>query len=245
MACHEFGPGRLAEPPAILGAIERLLLPGGAPLAGRRALVTSGPTHEPIDPVRYIANRSSGRQGHAIAAALAGLGAHVTLVSGPVVVPDPPGVELHHVETAAEMLRACQDALPAEVAVFAAAVADWRVANATGRKIKKAEGGGAPALDLVANPDILATVAAPGPSRPRLVIGFAAETNDVAENAVAKRQRKGCDWIVANDVSPATGIMGGAENAVQLVTADGIESWPRFVQGGGRAAAGGAASLWR
>ncbi len=228
MACHEFGPGRLAEPPAILGAIERLLLPGPAPLGGRRALVTSGPTHEPIDPVRYIANRSSGRQGHAIAAALAELGAQVTLVSGPVVVPDPPGVEVRRVETAAEMLRACHDALPADVAVFAAAVADWRVANATDRKIKKTEAGGAPALELTANPDILATIAAAGASRPRLVIGFAAETNDVAENAVAKRRRKGCDWIVANDVSPDTGIMGGAENAVQLVTADGIESWPRL-----------------
>ena len=227
MACNEFGPGRLAEPPAILLAIERLLLSPRTPLAGRRALVTSGPTHEPIDPVRYIANRSSGRQGHAIAAALAELGAHVTLVSGPVAVPDPPLVEVRHVETAAEMLRACQDALPADIAVFAAAVADWRVANATDRKIKKTERG-APALELVANPDILATVAAPGPSRPLLVVGFAAETNDLAENATSKRQRKGCDWIVANDVSPATGIMGGAENTVQLVTAAGIERWPRL-----------------
>ncbi len=228
MACHEFGPGRLAEPPAILAAIERLLVPGPTPLTGRHALVTSGPTHEPIDPVRYIANRSSGRQGHAIAAALAALGARVTLVSGPVTMADPPGVFVRRVETASEMLAACLESLPADVAVFAAAVADWRVANATDRKIKKVEGGGAPALELVANPDILATIAVPGPSRPRLVVGFAAETNDVVDNASTKRRRKGCDWIVANDVSAATGIIGGTENAVELVTAAGIESWPRL-----------------
>jgi len=230
MACHEYGPGRLSEPPVILAAIEALLDPGKKPLVGRHALVTSGPTHEPIDPVRYIANRSSGRQGHAIAAALAELGARVTLVSGPVAMPDPPGVAIHHVETAAEMLTACQDALPADIAVFAAAVADWRVANATDRKIKKTPDGGAPGLSLVANPDILATLARPGPQRPGLVIGFAAETNDVTENATAKRLRKGCDWIVANDVSPATGIMGGAENAVLLVTAERIETWPRLAK---------------
>ncbi|HST75802.1 MAG TPA: bifunctional phosphopantothenoylcysteine decarboxylase/phosphopantothenate--cysteine ligase CoaBC [Acetobacteraceae bacterium] len=230
MACHEYGPGRLSEPPAILAAIEALLDPGKQPLAGRHALVTSGPTHEPIDPVRYIANRSSGRQGHAIAAALAELGARVTLVSGPVAMPDPPGVVIRRVETAAEMLAACQHALPADIAVFAAAVADWRVANATDRKIKKTPDGGAPGLSLVANPDILATVARPGPARPGLVIGFAAETDDVAANATAKRLRKGCDWIVANDVSPATGIMGGAENAVLLVTADGTETWPRLAK---------------
>ncbi len=226
MACHEFGPGRLAEPPAILAAVEGMLAAGPGPLAGCHALVTSGPTHEPIDPVRYIANRSSGRQGHAIAAALAELGARVTLVSGPVGVADPPGVAIRRVETAEQMLRACREALPADVAVFAAAVADWRVAQATERKLKKVPGGPPPGLDLVANPDILATIAAAGPQRPRLVVGFAAETNDVAENALAKRRRKGCDWIVANDVSPATGIMGGADNAVQLVTADGVETWP-------------------
>ncbi len=230
MACHEFGPGRLSEPPAILAAIEGLLGRGKKPLAGRHALVTSGPTHEPIDPVRYIANRSSGRQGHAIAASLAELGARVTLVSGPVAMPDPRGVAIRRVETAAEMLAACRDALPADVAVFAAAVADWRVANVTDRKIKKTPDGGAPGLSLVANPDILATIARPGPQRPGLVIGFAAETHDVAENATAKRLRKGCDWIVANDVSPATGIMGGTENAVLLVTADGVETWPRLAK---------------
>ncbi len=231
MACHEFGPGRLSEPPAILAAIERLLGTGAQqPLAGRHALVTSGPTHEPIDPVRYIANRSSGRQGHAIATALAALGARVTLVSGPVNVPDPPNVTLARVETAEQMLAACQAALPADVAVFAAAVADWRVANASERKIKKTAGKDAPRLELAANPDILATLAQPGPDRPRLVIGFAAETHDVVENATAKRTRKGCDWIVANDVSPATGIMGGAENVVQLVTAAGVETWPRLAK---------------
>ncbi len=227
MACNEFGPGRLAEPPAILAAIEALLNPR-RPLAGMHALVTSGPTHEPIDPVRYIANRSSGRQGHAIAAALAALGARVTLVSGPVTMPDPQGVTLRHVESAQEMLDECQSALPADVAVFAAAVADWRVASASGGKIKKQPGAAPPALELVPNPDILASIAQPGPRRPRLVIGFAAETDDLLANAQAKRARKNADWIVANDVSPATGIMGGAENAVHLVTAAGIEDWPRL-----------------
>ena len=233
MACNEYGPGRLAEPPAILAAVEALLAGGGSaarPLTGRHALVTSGPTHEPIDPVRYIANRSSGRQGHAIAAALAALGARVTLVSGPVAVPDPYGVTVRHVETAGQMLGACREALPADVAVFAAAVADWRVANATDRKLKKTPGGAAPALDLVPNPDILATIAQLGAERPRLVIGFAAETDDLAENATRKRARKGCDWIVANDVSPGTGIMGGTDNAVQIVTAAGIETWPRLAK---------------
>ena len=227
MACGEYGPGRLAEPPEILAAIEGILSAPG-PLTGRHALVTSGPTHEPIDPVRYIANRSSGRQGHAIATALAGLGARVTLVSGPVGIADPPGVEVRRVETAAEMLAACEAALPADVAVCAAAVADWRVANAAGRKLKKSPGGAPPALELAANPDILATLSAAGPRRPRLVIGFAAETDDVTGNAQAKLARKGCDWILANDVSPATGIMGGAENAVRLVTAAGVEEWPRL-----------------
>ena len=227
MACNEFGPGRLAEPPAILAAIEALLTPA-RPLAGRHALVTSGPTHEPIDPVRYIANRSSGRQGHAIAAALAELGARVTLVSGPVSVPYPVGVAVKRVESALQMLDACQSALPADVAVFAAAVADWHVASAAAGKIKKVPGAAPPALELVANPDILATIAQPGPRRPRLVIGFAAETDDLMANAQAKRARKNADWIVANDVSPATGIMGGEENAVHLITGDGVEDWPRL-----------------
>ncbi len=228
MACNEFGAGRLAEPPAILAAITALLSPAPGPLTGRHALVTSGPTHEPIDPVRYLANRSSGRQGHAIAAALAALGARVTLVSGPVSLPDPAGVAAIHVETAQQMLAACQAALPADVAVCAAAVADWRVAGAADRKIKKTPGAPPPALDLVPNPDILATLATPGPDRPRLVVGFAAETDALAENAAAKRARKGCDWIVANDVSPATGIMGGEENAVQVITETGSEDWPRL-----------------
>jgi phosphopantothenoylcysteine decarboxylase/phosphopantothenate--cysteine ligase len=241
MACNEFGPGRLAEPPAIVAAIEVLLaepvlLPApdvrtlAAPrrLAGRHVLVTSGPTHEPIDPVRYIANRSSGRQGHAIAAALAAMGARVTLVSGPVAVADPAGVEVRHVETAAEMLAACQSALPADAAVFAAAVADWRVANAAGQKLKKGADGAAPGLALVPNPDILATIAAAGPGRPRLVVGFAAETHAMLVHAQDKRARKNADWIVANDVNPASGIMGGTENEVHLVTAEGIEDWPRM-----------------
>ncbi len=227
MACNEFGPGRLAEPPAIFAAIEAVLTTP-KPLAGKHVLVTSGPTHEPIDPVRYIANRSSGRQGNAIAAALAALGARVTLVSGPVSLPFPPGVTVCRVETATEMLAVCQAALPADAAIFAAAVADWRVANAGERKLKKTPGGAPPALVLVPNPDILATISSPGPNRPRLVVGFAAETNDLIANAQDKRRRKGCDWIVANDVSPATGIMGGTENEVQLITEAGIEPWPRL-----------------
>jgi phosphopantothenoylcysteine decarboxylase/phosphopantothenate--cysteine ligase len=230
MACNEFGPGRMSEPGEILAAIEALLAPPHRPLAGKHAIVTSGPTHEPIDPVRYIANRSSGRQGHAIAAALADLGARVTLVSGPVTVPDPPQVTVRHVETAAQMLDACQTALPADIAVFAAAVADWRVANAAEGKIKKQPGAPAPALELVPNPDILATIAAAGPRRPSLVVGFAAETNDLMDNARAKLVRKNADWIVANDVSPATGIMGGEENAVHLISAAGIEEWPRLAK---------------
>ena len=230
MACNEFGPGRLAEPPAILAAIEALLTPASRPLAGRHAIVTSGPTHEPIDPVRYIANRSSGRQGHAIAAALATLGARVTLVSGPVNVPDPAGVSVRHVESAAQMLDACQNALPADIAVFAAAVADWRMDHAATNKIKKQPGAAPPALHLVPNPDILATIAAAGPHRPRLVVGFAAETDDLLENAQSKLRRKNADWIVANDVSPATGIMGGADNAVHIITANGVEDWPMLAK---------------
>jgi phosphopantothenoylcysteine decarboxylase / phosphopantothenate---cysteine ligase len=227
MACHEFGPGRLAEPPAILAAIENMLAPE-QPLRGRHVLVTSGPTHEPIDPVRYIANRSSGRQGGAIAAALARLGARVTLVSGPVSVAPPAGVDLHRVETAEEMLAACLAALPAEAAVCAAAVADWRVARQSGSKLKKTEGGTPPILELVPNPDILATLSRAGPLRPRLVVGFAAETDALMTNATAKRERKGCDWLLANDVSPESGIMGGADNAVHLITQEGVEDWPRM-----------------
>ncbi len=232
MACNEYGPGRLAEPPAILAAIRLALGPARPlaelPLTGRHIVVTSGPTHEPIDPVRYIANRSSGRQGHAIAAALAALGARVTLVSGPVAIPDPAGVAVRHVETAAEMLAACTAALPADAAICAAAVADWRVASAAAGKIKKVPGAPPPALTLAANPDILATLSAPGPGRPHLVVGFAAETENLDANATAKRARKGCDWIVANDVSGD--VMGGEANEVHLVTGGGIEAWPRLAK---------------
>ena len=225
MACGEFGPGRMAEPPAIVAAIEAMLSAG--PLAGRHVLVTSGPTHEPIDPVRYIANRSSGAQGTALAAALRDLGARVTFVTGPATVPPPAGVSVVRVETAGEMLAAVEAALPADVAVMAAAVADWRVANAGAQKMKKDGTGRAPALEFAENPDILAHVSQ-GAHRPRLVVGFAAETEKVVEHATAKRARKGCDWIVANDVSPATGIMGGTENAVVLITGEGAEVWPRM-----------------
>ncbi|UNC15033.1 bifunctional phosphopantothenoylcysteine decarboxylase/phosphopantothenate--cysteine ligase CoaBC [Acidiphilium multivorum] len=223
MACGEFGPGRLAEPAAILEAIVARL-DGDRTLAGRHVVVTSGPTHEPIDPVRYIANRSSGRQGHAIAAALARRGARVTLVSGPVALADPAGVAVVRVETALEMRAAVLAALPADAAVFCAAVADWRV-EAQGRKIKKT--GAPPALALVENPDILAEVSRLEGRRPRLVVGFAAETGDLVAQATAKRARKGCDWIVANDVGAGTGIMGGAENEVVLITEAGAEPWPR------------------
>ena len=228
MACGEHGPGRMAEPLAIVAAITAAL--GQGPLAGRHVLVTSGPTHEPIDPVRYIANRSSGAQGAALAAALAALGARVTFVTGPALVPPPAGVQVVRVETAAEMLAAVEAALPADAAVFAAAVADWRVTNAAGHKLKKDGSGRAPVLEFAQNPDILATVARMGTGRPRLVVGFAAETDDVIAHASAKRSAKGCDWIVANDVSAASGIMGGAENAVTLITADGTESWPRMTK---------------
>jgi phosphopantothenoylcysteine decarboxylase/phosphopantothenate--cysteine ligase len=228
MACGEFGPGRMAEPPVIVEAIRALLAPPDRPLAGKRALVTSGPTHEPVDPVRYLANRSSGRQGHAIAAALAGLGAEVVLVSGPVGVGDPAGVRVCRVETAREMLAACEAALPVDVAVCAAAVADWRVEGVSERKIKKVPGGAPPELRLVPNPDILATLSRAGPGRPRLVVGFAAETDAVLDHARRKREAKGCDWIVANDVRPETGIMGGEENRVQLVTGENVEDWPRL-----------------
>ncbi len=227
MACGEFGPGRLAEPEAIFASISAALAPG--PLQGRHVLVTSGPTHEPIDPVRFIANRSSGAQGTAIAVALRDLGAKVTFVTGPATVPPPEGVAVVRVETAAQMLAAVQAALPADAAVFAAAVADWRVANASGQKMKKDGSGQAPALQFTENPDILATVSH-AVGRPALVVGFAAETEDVVAHAMTKRLRKGCDWIVANDVSPATGIMGGTENAVTLITDAGAEVWPRMAK---------------
>lgn len=226
MACGEFGPGRMAEVPDIVAAVGAALSDG--PLKGRHVLVTSGPTHEPIDPVRYIANRSSGAQGTALAAALRDLGADVSFVTGPARVPPPAGVRVIKVETAREMLEAVEAALPADAAVFAAAVADWRVANATDRKMKKTEGAGLPSLDFAENPDILKTVSQMDEGRPGLVVGFAAETHDVEANATAKRARKGCDWIVANDVSPATGIMGGSENKVAIVTAEGVEDWPRL-----------------
>jgi phosphopantothenoylcysteine decarboxylase / phosphopantothenate---cysteine ligase len=227
MAEHgESGIGRMAEPLEIVAAVEALFAPRAkGALAGKHVLVTAGPTHEPIDPVRYIANRSSGKQGYAIARAAADAGATVTLVSGPVTLADPPGVTMRRVESARDMLAAVENALPADAAVFAAAVADWRVAEAGEQKIKKTAGG-APKLALVENPDILATIAKRKAMRPRLVIGFAAETEKVIENARAKRERKGCDWIVANDVSPATGIMGGDRNTVHLITADGVETWP-------------------
>ena len=260
MAEAEFGPGRMAEPAEIADAAARLFsLPGGegrvapqartgagspsvgrsAPatspsgggeLAGLRVLVTSGPTHEPIDPVRYIANRSSGRQGHAIAAAAAAAGGDVTLVSGPVSLPDPPGVRTIHVETAREMLAAVEAALPADIAIFAAAVADWRTATEAGQKLKK-DGNAPPPLQLALNPDILATIAHRTEARPPLVVGFAAETENVVEHARQKLARKGCDLIVANDVSPATGVMGGEQNTVHLVTADTVETWPTMGKG--------------
>lgn len=250
MACGEFGPGRMAEPMEILSAIERALgepqiLPlkalarpadfhaaasvvtGGerSPLNGKHVLITSGPTHEPIDPVRYIANRSSGKQGHAIAAAAAAAGARVTLVSGPVNVPDPAGVTVIHVESAREMRAAVEASLPADIAIFAAAVADWRVASSAGEKIKKTASG-PPTLSLVENPDILATISRHPGLRPPLVVGFAAETEAVIEHARAKLARKGCDIIVANDVSPETGVMGGDRNTVHLVSPETVETWP-------------------
>jgi phosphopantothenoylcysteine decarboxylase/phosphopantothenate--cysteine ligase len=232
MACGEYGPGRMSEPLEIVAAVEAYFAEfdrfgtGGA-LADRHVIVTSGPTHEPIDPVRYIANRSSGKQGHAIAAALRQAGARVTLVSGPTHEPAPHGVTVVPIETADEMLAACRAALPADAAVCAAAVADWRVAAPSGHKIKKGAGG-PPALALAENPDILATLSAPGPDRPALVVGFAAETDDVIAHAQAKLARKGCDWILANDVSPGTQAFGGDSNILHLITADRTETWPRL-----------------
>jgi len=241
MACGEYGPGRMAEPLEIVAAITSALesdtaipLPPGigarasgtnGTLAGKRVVVTSGPTHEPIDPVRYIANRSSGKQGHAIARAAAQAGADVALISGPVALPDPPGVQTIHVQTAREMLSAVDAALPADIFVATAAVADWRMAETGESKLKKS-GNGAPKINLVENPDILAAIARRNQARPKLVVGFAAETNDVLAHARKKLDAKGCDMIVANDVSPSTGIMGGDKNAIHIVTREGIDSWP-------------------
>ncbi|WP_324753072.1 bifunctional phosphopantothenoylcysteine decarboxylase/phosphopantothenate--cysteine ligase CoaBC [Roseovarius sp. Pro17] len=227
MACGEHGPGRMSEPLEIVAVVNAALANG--PLKGRRILVTSGPTHEPIDPVRYIANRSSGAQGTAIARALVALGADVVFVTGPAETPPPDEVELCRVQTAQQMLEACQAALPVDAAICAAAVADWRVASAATSKMKKTKSG-LPQMEFAENPDILATISQMDAGRPALVIGFAAETDDVIENATAKRLRKGCDWIVANDVSPATGIMGGAENEVTLITETGAEPWPRMTK---------------
>jgi phosphopantothenoylcysteine decarboxylase / phosphopantothenate---cysteine ligase len=235
MACGEYGLGRMAEPEAILAAIERFfgekpvatsLRARGTPLHGRKVLITSGPTQEPIDPVRYIANRSSGKQGHALARAAAELGAEVTLVSGPVTLPDPEGVKVVRVDTAHEMLAATLAALPADIAICAAAVADWRAADEALQKLKKQPDGSGPSLKLAANPDILATIAKPSENRPRLVVGFAAETENLIENAKGKRLRKGADWIVANDVWPGTGAMGGDRTQVHLITSAGVEDWP-------------------
>ena len=228
MACGEFGPGRMAEPHEILTAIETTLTTPRL-LDGMAALVTAGPTFEPIDPVRFISNRSSGKQGYAIAGALAALGAKTTLVSGPTALSAPTGVKFVPVETAHQMLAACEDALPADIAVCAAAVADWRVDHTANQKIKKAAGG-LPTLKLIENPDILHTLATHQSRRPRLVVGFAAETEKVVEHAQAKRLKKGCDWIVANDVSPATGVMGGDDNTVHIVTAHGVETWPKLAK---------------
>jgi phosphopantothenoylcysteine decarboxylase/phosphopantothenate--cysteine ligase len=234
MACGEYGPGRMVEPQAILAAIEKLIgadapatRAGATPLrslAGRRVLITSGPTQEPIDPVRYIANRSSGKQGHALARAASSLGAEVTLVSGPVALPDPEGVRVVKVETAEQMLAATLAALPADIAIFAAAVADWRAADEAAQKLKKQDREAS--LRLAQTPDILAAIARPSPRRPRLVIGFAAETDNLIANATEKRRAKNADWIVANDVSPGTGTMGGDFTKVHLVTASGVEDWP-------------------
>ncbi|MBC7951240.1 MAG: bifunctional phosphopantothenoylcysteine decarboxylase/phosphopantothenate--cysteine ligase CoaBC [Rhodospirillaceae bacterium] len=228
LAENESGMGRMSEPAEILAAVEGILAAG--PLKGIKALVTSGPTYEPIDPVRFIGNRSSGKQGHAIAQALARLGADVTLITGPVALADPAGVTTVHVETAREMLGAALGRLPVDVAVCAAAVADWTVSNASREKRKKEPGAPPPAIELAPNPDILATLAEKGGARPRLVVGFAAETEKVVEHAKAKRDRKGCDWIVANDVSPATGTFGGDFNTISLITAAGVEEWPRIAK---------------
>lgn len=228
----EAGPGRLVEVPDLVARIENILSPqreaSGKPLAGRHVLITSGPTHEPIDPVRYLANRSSGKQGYALANAARKLGADVTLISGPVALAEPAGVKVVRVVTAAEMLEAVTRALPADVAIFAAAVADWRAAKPRAEKLKKSANNEAPALKLTENADILKTIGQRTKGRPELVIGFAAETETVVAHAQKKLKSKGCDWIIANDVSPETGVMGGDRNTVHIVTRDGVESWPEL-----------------
>lgn len=226
MACGEFGPGRMADPPMIVEAIRGLLAPAEQPLAGKHVLITAGPTREPIDPVRYISNHSSGKQGYAIAEAAVKLGAQVTLVSGPVSLPIPPGAGMIPVNTAEEMLAAVQSSLPADIAIFSAAVADWRVANGASEKLKKDKSGKAPALSFVENPDILKTIATAKRMRPAIVVGFAAETEKLIENAREKLARKGCDLIVANDVSPENNVFGGERNTVHLVSREGVEDWP-------------------
>ena len=226
MACGEFGPGRMAEPGEILAAIIAMLEPKAEPLAGRKVLITAGPTREPIDPVRFISNLSSGKQGYAMAKAAVELGAETVLVSGPVSIPIPPGAQMIPVETAEQMLTACKDEMPADIAIFTAAVADWRVATEAREKIKKSAGK-APVLALEENPDILATISRHSP-RPEIVVGFAAETERVLENASEKLRKKGCDLILANDVSQGSGVFGGERNTVHLVSASGIESWPEM-----------------
>lgn len=225
MACGEYGPGRMAEPMEIVAAIEAKFAPAAQPLAGRKVVITAGPTREAIDPVRYISNHSSGKQGYAIAAAAVALGAETILISGPTNLPIPPGAQMMPVESAEQMLLACMGEMPCDIAIFAAAVADWRVAQVAPEKIKKT-GGGAPALSMVENPDILKTIATLKDKRPRLVAGFAAETENVIEHARAKLAKKNCNVIVANDVSPAKGVFGGDSNAVHIVTANNVETWP-------------------
>ena len=228
MACGEFGPGRLADTEEILRNV-KIYFGKKSPLADCTALVTSGPTHEPIDPVRYIANRSSGRQGHAIAAALASKGAKTTLISGPTSLPDPAGVKVIKIETAQQMLTACQKALPADVMVCAAAVADFRIATNSNKKIKKINGK-IPVLEIAENPDVLATISKAKKARPELVIGFAAETHDIIPNAQLKLEDKKCDWLLANDVSEESGTFGGDNNTIHLVTADSVENWPQMTK---------------
>ena len=230
MACGEYGMGRMVEPAEIIQGLKAFFHDTPRHLRGRHAIVTSGPTFEPIDPVRYIANRSSGKQGHAIAAALSDLGCRTTLITGPTNLADPVGCDVIRIETAREMLAATEAALPADIAVFAAAVADWRTSGEAQEKIKKQPGATPPSLEMVENPDILKTVSASGNSRPTLVVGFAAETNDVLTNASEKRARKGCDWIVANDVSPETGTFSGDNNTVHLITDGAVEDWPRMTK---------------
>ena len=229
MACGEFGPGRMAEPAEIVAAIAALLQPKVLPLAGRKVLITAGPTREPIDPVRFLSNHSSGKQGYAIAEAAVALGAETILVSGPVTLPIPPGVQMMPIETARDMLKLCEDEMPADIAIFAAAVADWRVEKAAGEKMKKGSGG-PPRLTLAENPDILRTIATRKTGRPAIVVGFAAETEHVIQHATEKLGRKGCDVIVANDVSPESGVFGGDRNKVHLVTSNGVESWPEMTK---------------